>query len=390
MAEFQNGCSRLNDIVKGDYAAVYRLLLLVGICVTLCLSPLNTYALSSKPDDDQEKMLPFLEQLYQDRNNLLVHQEPKKIEKYYALSEAGGSHAYQMEVKRAKYIGAWVEKRGLRLVAAKPSIRIVRYKANGDEAVISLVQSAQISYSYKSLSVPPQSFGIGTRHALILNRTGDGWTVKKEWYLDPLEENPDLIPDSPPGFPHPSPAPDAAAAEGKYNRERAVAYANKYAGLAWGAGNNHRYNPKYKDYTPEGGDCTNFASQVLGDKEEGGGLPMTGLWGYRGGGSQAWVQTDAFQRFLLYSGYGRMIAKGTFEEITRPGDKHPHGAVAKLQPGDLIGYELKGDTDHFSIVVGQDANGYPLVNSHTADRYRVPFDLGWDRTTKYILIHVRG
>ncbi|MBJ9989381.1 amidase domain-containing protein [Paenibacillus sp. S28] len=83
-----------------------------------------------------------------------------------------------------------------------------------------------------------------------------------------------------------------------------------------------------------------------------------------------------------------MIAKGTFEEITRPSDKHPRGAVARLQPEDLIGYELKGDTDHFSdhfsIVVGQDANGYPLVNSHTADRYRVPFDLGWDRTTKYI------
>ncbi|KHF33577.1 putative amidase domain protein [Paenibacillus sp. P1XP2] len=116
---------------------------------------------------------------------------------------------------------------------------------------------------------------------------------------------------------------------------------------------------------------------------------MSGIWGYRGGGSQAWVQTDAFQRFLFYSGYGRLIAKGTFEEMTRSSDKHPHGAIAKLQPGDLIGYELKGDTDHFSVVVGKDANGYPLVNSHTADRYRVPFDLGWDQTTKYILIHVR-
>lgn len=369
---------------------MYRLLLLIGIAFTLCVSPSNTYALSPGQDDDRNKMMPFLEQLYQDRNHLLIHQEPKTIEKYYALSEAGGRHAYQMEAKRAKYIHAWVEKRGLRLVAAEPRIRIARYKASGDQAVISLVQSTRISYSYKSLSVPPQSFGIGTRHALILKKTGDGWMVKKEWYLDPLEENPDLIPDSPTGFPHPAPAQDAAPTqEGRYNRERAVAYANKYAGIAWGAGNNNRYNRNYRDYTSLGGDCTNFASQVLGDKEEGGGLPMSGIWRYRGGGSQAWVQTDAFQRFLLYSGYGHLIAKGTFEDITRPSDKHPHGAIAELQPGDLIGYELKGDTDHFSIIVGQDANGYPLVNSHTADRYRVPFDLGWDNTTKYVLVRVR-
>ncbi|MGN7493749.1 amidase domain-containing protein [Paenibacillus sp. SAF-054] len=368
---------------------MYRLLLLIGIAFTLCVSPSNTYAFSPGRDDDRNKMMPFLEQLYQDRNRLLIHQEPKTIEKYYALSEAGGRHVYQMEAKRAKYIHAWVEKRGLRLVAAEPRIRIARYKASGDQAVISLVQSTRISYSYKSSSVPPQSFGIGTRHALILKKTGDGWMVKKEWYLDPLEENPDLIPDSPTGFPQPSSEHNAPTQEARYNRERAVAYANKYAGIAWGAGNNNRYNRNYRDYTSLGGDCTNFASQVLGDKEEGGGLPMSGIWRYRGGGSQAWVQTDAFQRFLLYSGYGRLVAKGTFEDITRPSDKHPHGAIAKLQPGDLIGYELKGDTDHFSIIVGQDANGYPLVNSHTADRYRVPFDLGWDKTTKYVLVRVR-
>ncbi|MDT2264397.1 hypothetical protein P7H17_02880 [Paenibacillus larvae] len=38
--------------------------------------------------------------------------------------------------------------------------------------------------------------------------------------------------------------------------------------------------------------------------------------------------------------------------------------------------------------MGHDAKGYPLVNSHTADRYRVPFDLGWDKSTKYLLIHI--
>ena len=51
---------------------------------------------------------------------------------------------------------------------------------------------------------------------------------------------------------------------------------------------------------------------------------------------------------------------------------------------------MQGDVDHFSVVVGYDNQGYPLVNSHTADRYRVPFDLGWDKHTKYLLIHIQG
>lgn len=84
-----------------------------------------------------------------------------------------------------------------------------------------------------------------------------------------------------------------------------------------------------------------------------------------------------------------MIAKGKFPDVVKPSEKHPAGAIAKLQPGDLIGYEMKGDVDHFSVVVGFDDYGYPLVNSHTADRYRVPFDLGWDRYTSYWLIHIR-
>nr|WP_280521157.1 amidase domain-containing protein [Paenibacillus mangrovi] len=364
--------------------------LLISVSLIIVFSPLNAYALSPNQDQDKEEIMVFLRQLFTDRNKLLINQQPKTIQKYYVLSEAGSRHAYQMELKRAKYINAWTEKRGLGLVKAEPNIRIARLKGNGDQASISLVQSVKISYNYKSLSLPPQSFGIGTRHALTLKKTGDGWVVKKEWYLDPLEENPDLIPNSPAGFPYLSPDHNATNKKGRYNRERAVAYANKYAGLASGAGNNNRYNRKYKDYTSLGGDCTNFASQVLGDAKEGGGLPMSGAWGHRGSGIRAWVQTDAFEHFLLYSGYGRLMAKGTFEEITRSGGKHQHGAIAKLQPGDLIGYELKGDTDHFSIVVGQDDNGYPLVNSHTVDRYRVPFDLGWDKFTKYILIHINN
>lgn len=176
----------------------------------------------------------------------------------------------------------------------------------------------------------------------------------------------------------------------RFNREQAVDYANKYAGLAWGAGNNNRYNQKYRDYTGLGGDCTNFASQVIGDPKEGGGLPMTKRWfSTTAGGSDAWVRTDGLKDFLLHSGYARLIGKGYFADVVKPTPKQPRGAIGELQPGDLIAYELKGDVDHFAVIVGFDDNGYPLVNCHTTDRYRVPFDLGWDKSTKYLLIHIR-
>ncbi|WP_246001053.1 amidase domain-containing protein [Brevibacillus panacihumi] len=365
-----------------------RLLLLVGMSILMGITPLHANAFGLDNKGDKEEISLFLSQLYKDRNDFLIKQNPEAINKYYRMTERTSRYAYQMEVKRAKYLYSWAEKRGLRIVEAEPFIRIVRIKMDGNVARVILAQSAKISYAYKSSDLPLQSFGVGTRHALTIKKEDNGWVVKKEWYLDPLEENPNLIPDSPPGFPRLSSMEHTPKSKGRYNREQAVAYANKYAGLAWGAGNENRYNREYKDYTPLGGDCTNFTSQVLGDKKEGGGLRMTGAWRYRGGGSRAWVQTDAFERFLLYSGYGTLIAKGTFTEISRSSKKHPDGAIAKLVPGDVIGYSLDGDTDHFSIVVGHDVKGYPLVNSHTADRYRVPFDLGWDKNTKYILIHI--
>lgn len=370
---------------------MFRLFVLIGITLIVGLAPLNAYALNEQQDKVKEEITLFLQQLYKDRNSFLINRLPETINKYYVQNLRGSRYAYQMELKRGQYINSWADKRGISLTEAVPEIRITRIKRDGELAKISLVQSAKISYGYKELDLPLQSFGVGTRHALTVKKTDGNWKVLREWYLDPLEENPDLIPDPPAGFPHPFANSDSIQANNKgnkYNREHAVEYANKYAGLAWGAGNNNRYNRKYKDYTSLGGDCTNFVSQVLGDTKEGGGLRMNGAWGYWGGGSRAWVQTDAFKNYLLYSGYGRLIAKGDFMEVTRSNDKFPDGAIAKLQPGDVIGYILEGDVDHFSVVIGHDAKGYPLVNSHTADRYRVPFDLGWDKSTKYLLIHI--
>ena len=100
--------------------------------------------------------------------------------------------------------------------------------------------------------------------------------------------------------------------------------------------------------------------------------------------------SDAFSNLSTKSGYGRLITKGDYHHIVIPSQKYPEAAISQLQAGDLIGYILRhNDTDHFFVVVGFDDYGYPLVNSHTADRYRVPFDLGRYHNTKYQLFHIK-
>lgn len=367
-------------------------LMLVIICLlaSMYLPPDITRADESKLNDEVETML---KQMFTERAHTLVDRKTDRLQKYYFTNQALSRNAYQNERTRTDYVNAWANKRSIKLVGVSSSIRIIRSNIALETAKISLVQSLKISYVYCDKIIPVQSFGVGTRHFMTLKKINGKWIIDREWYLDPLDENPNTIAEGPHGL-APSVKPKTAKHNSKkYNRTRAVEYADKYAGTAWGAGNKNRYNNKYLDYTSKGGDCTNFASQVIGDADEGGGLPMIGGWRYfyKSGGTQTWVQTDSFSHFLLRSGYANMIVKGDYNAIVSPSKKYADGAISQLQPGDLIGYSLhQDDTDHFSIVVGFDEYGYPLVNSHTADRYRVPFDLGWDRNTKYTLIHIKN
>ncbi|NUU63515.1 amidase domain-containing protein [Paenibacillus agri] len=367
-----------------------RILSLILILLTSFSLP--SAMVNAEESKENQEVDAALKQIFADRAQTLTDQQTERLKDVYLTQQTLSKNAYHNESNRTAYINAWAAKRSVKLVKANSSIRIIRRNVNGDTAKVSLVQSLKLSYVYLNEVIPPQSFGIGTRHFMTLKKINGSWKIAREWYLDPLDENPDTIADSPDGLaPSVKPA-SAASGKSRYNRSRAVAYADKYAGTAWGAGNHHRYNRKYLDYTGKGGDCTNFASQAVGDPEEGGGLPMKLGWRYfyQTGGTQTWVQTDAFRNFLLRSGYGTMVAKGTYKEIVAPSRKHAHGAISQLQAGDLIGYILKhNDTDHFSVITGFDEYGYPLVNSHTADRYRVPFDLGWDKYTKYELIHIR-
>jgi hypothetical protein len=73
------------------------------------------------------------------------------------------------------------------------------------------------------------------------------------------------------------------------------------------------------------------------------------------------------------------MARGTYSQV--------YQTAYKLIPGDVIAFVEKGKVVHMVLVTGADSKGYPLVNTHTTDRYHVPWDLGWnDSDIKFILI----
>lgn len=369
-----------------------------------------------------------LDMLLSRRADAIVTGDAVALMSHYDLDSRYGQWAFEHEKRRCAYLQAWSAARGIRFLDTQVEFRITSVELKGTTAWIELDESVKICYKHDSQPESgSDSFGIGTEHLLELEFKDGEWVIRRDWYLDPLDVDassvssttalgssfetyyslssdlvhPQLVAIPASAYPwlyssgNLSETGDEADAKERaylYNRENAVAYANKYCGLAWGCGNNRRYNSAYKNYTGLGGDCTNFASQILGD-EEAGNLPMTYAWRYvpygrAAGATAAWAQASSLLSFLLSSGRAQRLARGTYADLIEVSAAYPTGAIGALNRGDLIAYEEGGKIAHFAVVVGADSGLYLLVNSHTADRYHVPWDLGWDSNTIFWLLKI--
>ncbi|MGE5623872.1 MAG: amidase domain-containing protein, partial [Methanocella sp.] len=190
-----------------------------------------------------------------------------------------------------------------------------------------------------------------------------------------------------PSEPEPPSLPGAERPTQRYNRTAAVAYADRYCGVRIREGDG-RYNQRYRDYTDLGGDCANFASQVLTDPKAGG-IPQDWAWfSYANTASGAWLVAEDLVHHLLGTGRATLLARGAPPAISAPTPAFPKGPLYHLSPGDIIGYERQGRIVHVSVVAGRDSSGYPVVDSHSGDRYRVPWDLGYHSRVKYWLLRI--
>lgn len=384
-------------------------IILIIILLSVFLS-VNVLSLQNPLDVDIEVLREEFERIYNVRSNCLVTGDTATLKELFDTSQKYGIYSLDHEVKRVKYLKDWSIQRGIQFKNVESFVRIKKVLSQGTVIKVLLEESYRFDYVYeddpdKTLN----SFGVGIKHTAKITKKQDKWLIYQDWYTDcfedalqsytadaqnvfskfnfvlPLEGN--LL--------AAEKLYDSAQGKTTYNREKAVSYADKYCGAAWGSGNDFKYNPKYMDYNGAGGDCTNYASQVLGD-EEAGGLSQDGTWFCsfpkygRGSGSSAWVNADALKNYLIYSGKTKVIKSGTYKELTTPSTDTSETAISNLCLGDVICYEKgRGNIDHFAVVTGFDSKGYPLVNSHTTDRYHVPWDLGWgDKKIRFFLLHV--
>ncbi|NLY42381.1 MAG: amidase domain-containing protein [Clostridiaceae bacterium] len=328
----------------------------------------------------EEELSQVLHQIFYVRNKSMLEGDVDVVKVLYDTNTKYGLWAYEHEVKKTKYLHHWSDKQGVKFKDINTKFFIRSVKGKGDKVTVNFVASTEYTYTYVNEPEAVNLFRIGTYHILDMVFRNEQWTIVREWYTDPFADSLNLEnikSDEIKEYILTSKPKDISGISVK--RIQAVEYADRYCGAAANEEYGFSYNKEYRDYNPEGGDCANFASQIL---FEGGGFKKTAAWNYdKGGATKAWVNAQAFKNYMLNSGRGYKIAYGSYNDVYK--------AAYKLLPGDFIAYEKKGKVTHISVVTGMDSKGYPLVNCHNTDRYRVPWDLGWsNKNIKFWLVRV--
>ncbi len=155
----------------------------------------------------------------------------------------------------------------------------------------------------------------------------------------------------------------------QYDREAAVAYAHKWA---------FSRNPRFYDFENLGGDCTNFASQVL---YAGGAVmnsrPTVGWYYYNlNNRAPAWTGVEYLHRFLVNNrGIGPLA-----QEVD----------MSLIKPGDIVQLSMDGVTfTHSPVVVSVGAAPSAsniLVAAHTFDTDMRPLNTYMHPYRRYLHI----
>lgn len=321
----------------------------------------------------------ILHTLFEKRDSILLSGNTGELESMYLTKERNSFWAYELELRRAEYLKDWAARQGAVFTNIESKVIIKRTKRVGRGYAFYVVISTGYTYHYEDTPEKENFFRIGTYHSLDLipASTEGQWLVSREWYLDPFQDSLNheaFEGDEVKQFVLSQTERDFS--EISELRKKAVLYADKWSGVASDGENDYKYNPDYPNYNGRGGDCSNYVSQILHE----GGFKTGGGWNYSSdSASHSWCNASGLAGYLLWSGRGYTIIKGTYSQVYKE--------AYKLIPGDVVAYQEKGKIVHTAFVVGADSKGYPLVDTHTTDRYHVPWDLGWnDSDIKFILI----
>lgn len=342
---------------------------------------------NNKENDDksqkeltEEECIPILQNLFDTRNNLILKKDSESIKSLYETDKNAGRWAYEHEINKMKYLENWSHKQGVKFNEINTKIRlrkINKKEENLYEVICST--STTYKYSYENQSDISNSCKIGTNHYLNIKYIDGEYIIAKEWYEDPFADSLNLEnieSDDTRNFILSQEKKDFDLTK---EQQIGIEYAHRYCGVSEEEEYDFKFNKEYKNFNPEGGDCANFASQIM---FESGRFKKNSIWNYEDrNGTKAWVNAQGFTHYILNSGRGSLISKGSYKDIYK--------IAYNMRPGDFVAYEKGGRITHVSTVTGTDSKGYPLVTCHNTDRLLVPWDLGWsNQNIKFHLIRV--
>jgi hypothetical protein len=330
-------------------------------------------------EDESIRWDAIIEEIFEKRTGILLNGNTGDLAPMYVPGERNSKWALELEQNRVKYLKDWAKRQGVRFTGISSDPVVKRVKKVGRGYAFYVVVSSSYTYVYEDAPGKENFFRIGTYHSLDLipGSAKGSWVISREWYLDPFQDSLNrktLENDEIKQF-------ILAGSERDFSdifegRKKAVNYADRLAGAASDGQNGYSYNPEYPNYNGRGGDCSNYVSQALHE----GAFKTDGGWNHTGdSATRSWCNAGGLQSYLIWSGKGYEMARGTYSQVYK--------TAYDLIPGDVIAFVEKGKVVHMAIVTGADSKGYPLVNTHTTDRYHVPWDLGWnDSDIKFILI----
>lgn len=364
-------------VVTFRKSTLFKIIFPFAMVVVVLLAWRFTPIISSSIVTEEQTQL--INDVFTSRNNAMLEQDLEAVEKLYDKGTKFGLWAYEFEGKKMKYIKNWSEKQGIIFTDIRTNVVVRRAKGNENSISANFIASTEYDYTYMDEPDKVNTFRIGTYHTLQMVKKDERWVIVKEWYKDPFGDSLRLDNiKSEEARNHITGQKERVFIDLNQRRSDAVEYADKYCGAAASDEYGYKYNKKYKDYNPLGGDCANFASQIL---YEGGKFKKNRTWNYTHEGSRAWVNAHGFKDYMVNSGRASVIAYGDYSRVLK--------ASYKLLPGDFVAYEKDGDINHISVVTGADSKGYSLVNCHNTDRYRVPWDLGFsNKNIKFWLVRV--
>lgn len=371
---------------------IRKILVLLGVFIISTITliqankeNINTFirkGASTKLEEDSEisKFQLLLENLFDNRNKAILTKNDEVLKKLYDIDHKFGLWAYEQEVTKMKYLENWSYKQGVKFndIKTRVKVRKVKEKEENLYGIICAV-STEYNYSYENQLDTKNMFRIGTYHYLNMRIVDNEYLITKEWYTDPFADSLHLDNIKSDDIRNYILSKENQPISLTNEQTKAMEYAHKYCGAAADEEHGMKFNPKYKDFNPDGGDCANFASQIMYESKR---FKKNRIWNYEGNsGTKAWVNAQGFKNYLLNSGRGSLISKGSYEDVYK--------TAYNMRPGDIVAYEKGGRITHVSTVTGLDSRGYPLVTCHNTDRLLVPWDLGWsDKSIRFHLIKV--